>query len=124
MATATDDAAIQHTQPHIVVGDDKRLHSSGFGCLGRALLRKENMFILRRESSWANAETLFEYKRPLATSLGASRPGAARDSHVGLVPCASQRESCMRFCACRIVIALSVGADDSMAAGTGRVRSS
>ena len=63
MASVAYDPAIQRVLPQIFLANNTVLTHAVFNSLG-GHLRGDSIFILRRQSSWANADTLVDFVRP------------------------------------------------------------
>jgi hypothetical protein len=79
MASVADGPATQQLLPHIILANKSVLTRAVFNALG-GHVRGANIFILRRQSSWANADTLADVVRLLAKVL---KP-LAQHRHVAL----------------------------------------
>ena len=68
MAVVCDDAEVQRLLPQIVLANKHILRVTDYEALGGAR-RTDNIFILRRKSSWANTGTMIEFVRLLRACL-------------------------------------------------------
>ena len=68
MACVADDPAIQRVLPQIILANKAVMTRADFLALG-GHLRADNIFLLRRKSSWANTKTLVEFVELLSKLL-------------------------------------------------------